>query len=85
MGQGRGLGRVRGREREVGPGIPYKVALVDGATAAGGNRPTGGGRAFAGYCVVRNGLPRPAAIPMAPRTGTAEAREGKKSLNENPD
>ena len=70
-----------GPDGEVGPGIPYTVTLVDGATAARGDRLTGGGRALAGYCVVTNGLLRPAAIPMAPRTGTAEAREGKNVLS----
>ena len=42
-----------------------------------GDQPAGGGCAPAGYCVLANGLLRPAVIPLAPRTGKAEARKGK--------
>ena len=82
-----GLGQPYGTRALPGPPRTGRAAVrcatradvadqADGATAAG-DWPTGGGWHPAGYCALANGLPRPAAIPTAPRTGTAEAREGK--------
>ena len=65
------------RDGEVGLRIPDRATLVDRATAAGEDQLAGGGCAPAGYCGVENGLLRPAVIPLAPRTGKAEARKGK--------